>query len=199
MGPTPGLDILALQEIKVPNHPACNPIVKPTMLCQLPLFTHAMEQSSSSEIHSPYLVMELPHFIETKCCFITNQCKFRDVISIKNIVFWDALPCEWVRLYQCFAGNCCLRLQGRNAPLKTEKQFCLKCYYSSTQLHFAEKKKHNLETDACLMVTSQTLTPANDKYHSNHSISHSCCDMSFIQLRHLQYKKTILSVSMNNV
>jgi hypothetical protein len=72
MGLTPGLEILALQAIKVPSHPACNPTVKPTTVCHLPLFTHAMEQGSSSETHSPYLVKELPHFVETKCCFTTN-------------------------------------------------------------------------------------------------------------------------------
>ena len=120
-----------------PNHPACNPIAKLTMLCRLPLFTHSMQQDSSSEIHRPYLVKEFSHFIETKCCFSTNKYKLWDVMSIKNMG-WDAVPCEWVRLYQYFAGTCFLHLQGRNAPLKMERTVCLKCWYSSMQVHCTE-------------------------------------------------------------
>ena len=58
-----------------------------------------------------------------------------------------------------------------------KEQFCLKCCYSCTQLDFAEKKNHNFETDACHLVISHTLTLTNITYHS---ISHSCCDTSFI-------------------
>jgi len=43
-----------------------------------------------------------------------------------------------------------------------------------------KKKTHKLEIDAChIVMISYTLTPANDTYHS---IGHSCCGMSFIQL-----------------
>jgi len=92
-------------------------------------------------------------------------------------VFWDVLPCEWVCLYQCFAGTCCLHLQGRNAPLKMERTVLSKMLLLTYTAALRRKKKHNLETDACHMVISHTLTPTNITCHS---ISHSCCDMSFI-------------------
>jgi len=93
--------------------------------------------------------------------------------------FWDALPCEWAHLYKCFAGTCCLHLQGRNAPLKMERTVLPKMLVLiyTAELH---RKKDNHETDACHMVMiNHTLTPANDTYHT---ISHSYCGMSFIQL-----------------
>ena len=162
-----------------PNHPACKPITQPTTLCHLPLLAHSMEQGSSSENHSPYLVKEFPHFIETICCFSTNKYKFWYVMSIKNMDLWDALPCEWVQLYKCFAGTCCLHLQGRNAPLKMERTFLSKMLLLIYTTALC-RKKHNLEADACHMVMINcTITPISARYHS---ISHFCCGMSFIQL-----------------
>jgi hypothetical protein len=173
-GPQTWSGHLASAGSQAPNHPAGNIITEPTMLSHLPVVTHSLH---GAEFFLP------SHGIPT---FYRNQMFFVLVQINTNSEMWWVLRIGSSGMWCHVKGYVCTSVlqelaasifRVEESHLRWKEKFSLKCWYSSTQIHFPEK--HNLESDSCHVVISHTLTPAYAKYRSTRR---SCCSISFTQL-----------------
>jgi hypothetical protein len=68
------------------------------------------------------------------CNQFTVNCEFGSshMLTVKNAVFWNVLPCSLLEICVCFGGACCLLLVAKFLPAQYSSLFV--CVWDTAEL-----------------------------------------------------------------